>query len=86
MKLLLQLLQIQVEIAQMSKLALHKKLALDYILASEGGMCQVILKQDCCTWIDDNEDIVQGHLNKVKQLQGIQNWRNFWIHWKFFFF
>lgn len=31
-----------VEIAQVRRLSLNKKLALDYILAEQGGMCQVI--------------------------------------------
>lgn len=58
-----------IEIAQVRKLVLHEKLALDYILAEQRGMCQVIQQEDCCTWVNDNEDIVKGHIRKIKELQ-----------------
>lgn len=32
-------------------------------------MCQVILKEDCCIWIEDNKDVVAGHIKKIRELQ-----------------
>ncbi|KAM9311527.1 LOW QUALITY PROTEIN: uncharacterized protein PAF06_009345 [Gastrophryne carolinensis] len=56
------------ELAQVKKVALQNRMALDYLLAIEGGTCAII-GEECCTWIEDSHDPIEAHINKVKELQ-----------------
>ncbi|XP_040288807.1 endogenous retroviral envelope protein HEMO-like [Bufo bufo] len=56
------------ELAQVRKVALQNRMALDYLLAIEGGTCAVI-GEECCTWVEDSHDPIEAHMNKVKELQ-----------------
>lgn len=56
------------EMAQIRKVALQNRMALDYLLTIEGGTCAVI-GEECCTWIEDSHDPIEAHMNKVKELQ-----------------
>lgn len=52
------------ELQQLRRLALQEKIALDYLLAAQGGFCKFI-GTECCTWVDDSSDPIEGHLKKV---------------------
>uniref|UniRef100_A0A803JYR9 Envelope glycoprotein n=1 Tax=Xenopus tropicalis TaxID=8364 RepID=A0A803JYR9_XENTR len=56
------------ELAQVRKVTLQNRMALDYLLAVEGGVCAIIGKE-CCTWIEDSHDQIEAHMHKVKELQ-----------------
>ncbi|KAM4702890.1 uncharacterized protein WCC33_011431 [Rhinophrynus dorsalis] len=56
------------ELAQVRKVALQNRMALDYLLAIEGGTCAII-GEECCTWVEDSRDPIEAHWNKVKELQ-----------------
>ncbi|KAM4808155.1 syncytin-2-like [Rhinophrynus dorsalis] len=56
------------ELAQVRKIALQNRMALDYLLAIEGGTCAII-GEECCTWVEDSRDPIEAHLSKVKELQ-----------------
>ncbi|KAM9323863.1 tapasin [Gastrophryne carolinensis] len=56
------------ELRQVRKMVLQNQMALDYLLASQGGYCTFI-GDDCCTWIDDDSDAVEAHVEKVRELQ-----------------
>lgn len=56
------------EVKELCRLALQEQLALDYLLASEGGFCKFIGKK-CCTWISDWEDLIEAHLQKIAELK-----------------
>lgn len=43
-------------------------MALDYLLASEGGFCQFI-GNECCTWTSDYDNKIEEHLHRIKELQ-----------------
>jgi hypothetical protein len=52
-------------------------LALDYLLASEGGVCEKFNLCNCCLQIDDKEKVIEnivGRLRKLAHLP-IQTWR-----------
>ncbi|KAM4722970.1 syncytin-A-like [Rhinophrynus dorsalis] len=56
------------ELAQVRKVALQNTMALDYLLAIEGGTCAII-GEEFCTWVQDSRDPIEAHLTKVKELQ-----------------
>ena len=51
----------------MKTLVLQEKMALDYLLASKGGFCEV-KREDCGTWISDTSGKVQACIDKVTSL------------------
>lgn len=56
------------EMAQLKKVVLEHRLTLNYLTAAQGGMCK-IFRTDCCIYISYNEDIIKGHLAKIRELQ-----------------
>ncbi|XP_041430800.1 uncharacterized protein LOC121397684 [Xenopus laevis] len=61
-------LAINVELAQIRKVALQNRMVLDYLLAEQGGVC-VLVGEECCTYINDSESLVESHMAKVFELQ-----------------
>ena len=53
---------------QLKKVVLEHRLTLNYLTAAQGGMCKVF-HTDCCIYISDNENIIKGHLAKIRELQ-----------------
>jgi hypothetical protein len=52
-------------------------LALDYLLASEGGACGKFNLSSCCLQIDDEGKIVEEITDKMKKLAhvSVQTWK-----------
>lgn len=50
----------QNEIDDIKRMALQNRMALDLILASQGGVCEVI-GTECCTYISDASSAVLRH-------------------------
>jgi hypothetical protein len=44
------------------------RLALDYLLASKGGVCRKFNLSNCCLQIDDKEKIIKGITDKMRML------------------
>uniref|UniRef100_A0A673ACK4 ERVV2 protein n=1 Tax=Sphaeramia orbicularis TaxID=375764 RepID=A0A673ACK4_9TELE len=58
---------VSAEIKALKNVALQNRAALDYMLASSGGVCHII-GQECCTFIPDvsgNLTYVVDHLNEL---------------------
>ncbi|XP_061482247.1 uncharacterized protein LOC133384357 [Rhineura floridana] len=53
---------------QMREGILQNRLALDYLLAKEGGVCGLLNLTECCLKIDDNGEVVKDIANKIKNL------------------
>lgn len=51
---------------QLRIVALQNRMALDYLLAEQGGVCALI-KDACCTYIPDYSINITDHINKVKE-------------------
>ncbi|XP_061464406.1 N-chimaerin isoform X1 [Rhineura floridana] len=75
---------------QMREGILQNRLALDYLLAKEGGVCGLLNLMECCLKIDDNGKIVKDVANKMKKLAHVpvQTWKgldlgdwNSWFNW-----
>ena len=47
--------KVNVEVAALRTMTMQNRIALDMILAAEGGTCAVIGKE-CCTYISDNSE------------------------------
>jgi hypothetical protein len=52
-------------------------LALDYLLASEGGVCGKFNPSNCCLQIDDKGKVIEGITDKMRKLAHVpvQAWR-----------
>lgn len=61
---------ISLELAQAHRVALQNRMADDFLLAAQGGVC-VLVGDECCTYISNSSDLVTGHLNKIKELQKV---------------
>ncbi|XP_061443384.1 syncytin-B-like [Rhineura floridana] len=75
---------------QMREGILQNRLALDYLLAKEGGVCGLLNLTECCLKIDDNGEIVKDVANMMKKLAHVpvQTWKgldlgdwNSWFNW-----
>ncbi|XP_061477875.1 syncytin-2-like [Rhineura floridana] len=62
---------------QMREGILQNRLALDYLLAKEGGVCGLLNLTECCLKIDDNGEIVKDVANRMKKLAHVpvQTWK-----------
>ncbi|XP_050786057.1 endogenous retrovirus group 3 member 1 Env polyprotein-like [Gopherus flavomarginatus] len=54
------------ELYQLRLLALQNRQALDYVLASQGGVCALIGKE-CCTYVPDNAEDINKHILSTEQ-------------------
>ena len=75
--------KINTEMKEIRQMTLQNWLALDYILASKGGVCALIGKE-CCTYIPDNSKEIQDlskHIRKeAAKLHESDNWNlNSWF-------
>lgn len=54
----------------------QNRLALDYLLAEEGGVCGKFNTSDCCLKIDDNRDAVLDIAKDIKKIAHVpvQKW------------
>lgn len=57
--------QIHAEIKQVSQIALENRLALDTLLAAQGGICAVI-NHSCCVYVNEKKQI-QTDINRIWQ-------------------
>ncbi|XP_053564783.1 uncharacterized protein LOC128654724 [Bombina bombina] len=53
---------------QIRMVALQNRMALDYLLAAEGGVCQRI-HQQCCVYIEDNTGKIKHDLHRLEEVQ-----------------
>lgn len=51
---------------QLRIVALQNRMALNYVLAEQGGVCALI-NDTCCTYIPDYSINITNHINKVKE-------------------
>uniref|UniRef100_A0A452GNB3 Uncharacterized protein n=1 Tax=Gopherus agassizii TaxID=38772 RepID=A0A452GNB3_9SAUR len=68
------------ELYQLRLLALQNQQALDYVLASQGGVCALI-GDECCTYVPDNSADINRHILSAEQAfiwlllhPGVFNW------------
>ncbi|RMC21003.1 hypothetical protein DUI87_01859 [Hirundo rustica rustica] len=56
----------------------QNRLALDYLLAEEGGVCGKFNTSDCCLKIDDNGDAVLDIVNDIRKIAHVpvQKWES----------
>ena len=47
---------------------MQNRLALDIILAKEGGVWKVINAKECCIYIPDNFKLIQAHITNISNL------------------
>ena len=77
--------------SQMRIAIIQNHLALDYLLAEEGGVCGKFSQTDCCLQKDDNGKAVidiAKHIRKISHVP-VQTWRGWdsdglfggWISW-----
>ncbi|XP_061440825.1 uncharacterized protein LOC133364399 [Rhineura floridana] len=75
---------------QMREAILQNRLALDYLLAKEGGVCGLLNLTECCLKIDDNGEVVKEIATKIKVLTHapVQTWKGInlgswgsWFNW-----
>lgn len=62
-----------------TRAAIHQnRLALDYLLAEEGGVCRKFNTSDCCLKIDDNGDAVLDMANQIRKIAHVpvQKWES----------
>lgn len=55
------------ELTEVRQTAIQNRLALDYVLASTGGVCALV-GTECCTYISDQTLNITGHLNNIHKL------------------
>ncbi|CAI5786773.1 Hypothetical predicted protein [Podarcis lilfordi] len=55
------------ELTEVRQMAIQNRLALDYILASTGGVCALV-GTECCTYVSDQTLNITGHLNNIHKL------------------
>uniref|UniRef100_A0A8C5MGP3 Uncharacterized protein n=1 Tax=Leptobrachium leishanense TaxID=445787 RepID=A0A8C5MGP3_9ANUR len=53
---------------QIRLVTLQNRMALDYLLAAEGGVCQRI-GSSCCSWIPDNSGAIHHELDNLEEVQ-----------------
>jgi hypothetical protein len=60
----------------------QNRLALDYLLASEGGVCRKFYLSKCCLQIDDKEKVIEEITDKMRKLSHVlvQTWRGWDIN------
>ncbi|CAH2310434.1 Hypothetical predicted protein [Pelobates cultripes] len=54
---------------QIRQVALQNRIALDYLLAAEGGVCKRIGGKACCVWIEDKSGKVKHELQHLEEIQ-----------------
>ena len=54
------------EVVALHAVAMQNRVALDLILAAQGGTCAVI-ESECCTYIPDNSEQITNIADKIKQ-------------------
>ncbi|KAF7479552.1 endogenous retrovirus group 3 member 1 Env polyprotein [Marmota monax] len=64
---------------QMRAAIYQNRLALDYLLAEEGGVCGKFNSSDCCIQIDDNGQAVKDIASNIRKLAHVpvQTWKGF---------
>ena len=68
------LITINTELGAIRAMVLQNRLALDILLAKEGGACHMLHAQQCCTYVPDksseiNKFIIVSHVSKdLKEL------------------
>jgi hypothetical protein len=55
----------------------HNCLALDYLMASEGGVCDKFNLSNCCLQIDDKGKVIEGISDRMRKLAHVlvQTWK-----------
>ncbi|XP_077793178.1 endogenous retrovirus group V member 2 Env polyprotein-like [Podarcis muralis] len=65
------LLALQIEIRQTATITLQNRMALDYLLASQGGVC-TLLNTSCCVYINQDQRVVTN-IEQIRKLATIYN-------------
>uniref|UniRef100_A0A7M4FGQ1 ENR1 protein n=1 Tax=Crocodylus porosus TaxID=8502 RepID=A0A7M4FGQ1_CROPO len=66
--------------SQMREAIYQNRMALDYLLAEEGGVCGKFNLSNCCLQIDDNGKAVLEIAKEIRKIAHvpIQTWKNTW--------
>lgn len=61
---------------QMRAVIYQNRLALDYLLAEEGGVCRKFNSSECCVEIDDHGEAIKNITNNIRKLAHVpvQRW------------
>ncbi|XP_078524943.1 endogenous retrovirus group 3 member 1 Env polyprotein-like [Lissotriton helveticus] len=61
-------LMIDTEMVAIRSMVLQNRLALDVLLAEEGGVCSMLTIQQCCTSIPDKSKSLEGYIRNITHL------------------
>ncbi|XP_078518501.1 endogenous retrovirus group 3 member 1 Env polyprotein-like [Lissotriton helveticus] len=62
-------LMINTELVAVRSVVLQNRLALDTLLAKEGGVCRMLKSQHCCTYIPDKSVEFKGYVKNITHLE-----------------
>uniref|UniRef100_A0A8C5WFR5 Uncharacterized protein n=1 Tax=Leptobrachium leishanense TaxID=445787 RepID=A0A8C5WFR5_9ANUR len=64
------ILKLSAEQEQMRIVALQNRLALDYLLAAQGGVCQLVgIGDSCCTYIKDQSGAIEHDMDELDEVR-----------------
>ncbi|XP_059573446.1 uncharacterized protein LOC132244850 [Alligator mississippiensis] len=71
------------QLTQLCTTVLQNRLALDYILASEGRVCKKLNLSDCCVEIDDNGELIKALADDMEKVAHVpvQKWNGWRFDW-----
>ncbi|XP_025050391.1 syncytin-2-like [Alligator sinensis] len=71
------------QLTQLRTTVLQNRLALDYLLASEGGVCKKLNLSDCCVEIDDNGELIKALADDMEKVAHVpvQKWNGWRMDW-----
>lgn len=63
------LLLVDGEMLSIRVMVMQNRLALDVILAKEGGVCKVLKIHECCTYIPDNSKDLRRYISNITEIR-----------------
>ncbi|XP_078521755.1 uncharacterized protein LOC144791000 [Lissotriton helveticus] len=62
------LMLVEGEMQSIRAMVLQNRLALDVLLAKEGGVCKALKVQECCTYIPDNSKPLEKYIQNITEI------------------
>ena len=71
------------QLTQLRQVVIQNRLALDYLLAAEGGVCKLVNDSNCCIDIDDNGQAIINLAEEMKKVAHVpvQTWKGWDFDW-----